>query len=105
MNVDKMAMAIEADAGFEILGLKQSLAEMKMGKQGRVYTTDQLLVREARGLVGYSQVKFARAINTSVTSLRDWEQGRHKPSGAVSALMMVIKKHPDLIREIESSCN
>jgi len=103
MDIDKIAEAINTDAGFEIPELKQSLTEMSMGKQGRTYTPNQLLVREVRSVVGYTQTKFAKAINTSVTSLRDWEQGRHEPPGVVSTLMKVIKNHPDIIHEIELS--
>jgi len=101
MDIKKMATAIQLDAGFELPGLEQSLAEMKAGKQGRVYSSSQLLVREARTSVGYTQTKFAKAINSSVTSLRDWEQGRHEPPGVVSTLMNVIKNHPNVIHEME----
>jgi len=103
MDINKVAAAIEADAGVEIPDLTQSLTEMKSGKQGRVYTPNQLLVREARTVVGYTQPHFAKAINASVTSLRDWEQGRHEPPGVVSTLMHVIKNHPDIINEMEAS--
>jgi len=102
MNIDKVTAAINADAGFEIPGLEQSLAEMKACKQGRVTAADQVLVREARTRVGYTQPKFARAIGASVTSLRDWEQGRHQPPAITSKLMRVIKKHPNLIHELEA---
>jgi len=78
--------------------LKQSLAEMNAAEEGRVYTPSQPLVREARSIVGYTQPK---AINASVTSLRDWEQGRHEPPGVVSTLMNVIENHPDVIHEME----
>jgi len=102
MNIEKVTQAINADAGFEIPGLGESLAEMKAGKKGRVTTASQVLIREARGVVGYTQPKFARAIGTSVTSLRDWEQGRHEPPAIASKLMRVIKKHPKLIHELEA---
>lgn len=103
MDINKVAAAINADAGFEIPDLKQSLAEINAGEKGRVYTPSQLLVREARSVVGYTQPKFAEAINASVTSLRDWEQGHHEPPGVVSTLMNVIKNHPDVIHEMEVS--
>jgi len=105
MDINKVAAAINTDAGFDIPGLKQSLAEMNAAEQGRVYTPSQLLVREARSIVGYTQPKFAKAINASVTSLRDWEQGRHEPPGVVSTLMNVIKNHPDVIHEMETFRN
>jgi putative transcriptional regulator len=102
MNINKIAKAIEADAGVELPELKQSLREMHAGEKGRVYTKEQLLVREVRTLVGYTQPHFARVIKASLTSLRDWEQGRHEPPGVVSTLMSVIKNHPDIIQELEA---
>lgn len=103
MNINKIAKAIEADAGVELPELKQSLREMQVGEKGRVYTKEQLLVREVRNLVGYTQPHFAHVIKASLTSLRDWEQGRHEPPGVVSALMCVIKNHPDIIQELEAN--
>lgn len=102
MKNEKVAAAINADAGFEIPGLEQSLAEMKAGKQGRVTTASQVLIREARTIVGYTQPEFAKAIGASVTSLRDWEQGRHEAPAIAAKLMHLIKKHPKLIHELEA---
>ena len=62
MDINKVA-AINTDAGFDIPDLKQSLAEMNVAEEGRVYTPSQFLVREARSIVGYTQPKFAKAIN------------------------------------------
>jgi len=102
MDIKKIAAAIEADAGINLPELEQSLAEMKAKKQGRVYSPAQILVREVRTMVHYSQTEFAKAIETPVTSLRDWEQGRHEPPGVVTTLMKVIKKHPKIIHEMEA---
>jgi len=100
IDIEKMAAAIEADAGQKLPGLKTSLKEMKQGQVARTTTPDQLLVRQARKAVGYTQPKFAIAIKTPVGTLRDWEQGRFEPSGAAIALMSVIKNHPDIIHEL-----
>jgi hypothetical protein len=48
MNINKVADAIEKDAGVELPGLRESLEEMQAGIAGRVYTPEQLLVRAAR---------------------------------------------------------
>lgn len=102
MDIKKVTQAINKDAGFEIPGLKQSLAEMNAGKHGRVYSPAQLLVREVRATVGYTQLRFAKAIGTSPTSVRDWEQARHEPPSVAATLMQVIKKHPHIIDELEA---
>ena len=100
MDINKITKAINDDAGQEIADLKQSLLEMKAEEKGRITTPAQLLVREARKQAGYTQPKFAKAIHASLTSLRDWEQGRHEPPGVVTALMTLLKNHPHLIDEL-----
>ena len=43
---------------------------------------------------------FAELIRTPVAILRDWEQGRFSPSGAVLCLLHLISNHPDMINEL-----
>lgn len=52
-----------------------------------------------RRFVGLSQVDFARAIEISVHTLRNWEQGRRRPGGAAVALLRIAARHPRVIRE------
>jgi len=100
MNIDKIAKAIEADAGMALSGLKESLAEMQQGFAGRTHTPEQVLLRQARQKSGKTQQAFADLIQTPVTTLRDWEQGRFSPSGAVLCLLHLLNKHPDMIDEL-----
>lgn len=102
MDIEKIAQAIEADAGMALDDLRQSLAEMQAGV-GRVTTTEQLLVRSARAKTGLSQQAFAERIKTPVATLRDWEQGRFAPPGGVLCLLKLIGNHPDLIGELEAA--
>ena len=97
MNIDKIAKAIEADAGESIDGLRESLAEMQVGKVARETTPDQLLLREARAALHLSQPKFAALIDTPVATVRDWEQGRFKPPGCALALCKLALKNPQAV--------
>ena len=45
LNVDKVAAAIEADAGQALPSLRESLAEAKAGLAGRTHTPDQIVKR------------------------------------------------------------
>ena len=99
MNIDKIAKAIEEDAGEAIPGLKEGLQEMKEGKAARTYTPEQLLVISARKTTELSQLEFAEFIKTPVATLRGWEQGRFKPAGGILRLMEIIKSRPDIIKE------
>ncbi|MFI3195824.1 MAG: helix-turn-helix domain-containing protein [Methylococcaceae bacterium] len=102
MDIEKIARAIETDAGMTLDELRQGLAEMQAGC-GRVTTEAQLLVRSARAKTGLSQQAFAERILTPVATLRDWEQGRFTPPGGVLCLLKLIGKHPNLIGELNSA--
>lgn len=103
IDIDKMTDAIEKDAGQTIDGLKESLAEMKQGKAERTYTEEQLLIRSARTSTELSQKDFAKLIHTPVATLRDWEQGRYAPSGAVNCLMYLILNQPKVIKDLAAA--
>lgn len=100
MDVEKIAKAIEADAGMELSEVQQALAEAR-DSAGWVTTAEQILVRSARARTGLSQTAFAERIATPVATLRDWEQGRFTPPGGVLCLLRLIEKHPVLTRELE----
>ncbi len=101
MDIEKIAQAIEADAGIPLADIRQGLAEMQLGT-GRVTTAEQILVRSTRAKSGLSQQAFAERIKTPVATLRDWEQGRFVPPGGVLCLLKIIYNHPDLINELDA---
>ena len=99
MNIDKIAKAIEADAGEPLPDLLQALDDART-RAGRVTTPEQILVRKAREASGLTQAAFAERISTPVATLRDWEQGRFAPPGGVLCLLRLIARHPDLTQEL-----
>jgi putative transcriptional regulator len=102
IEIEKVAAAIEADAGETLPNLRQALAEAKAGL-GRVTTPEQILVRQARVKSGLTQEAFAERIATPVATLRDWEQGRFAPPGGVLCLLRLIIKHPELSQELSAA--
>ena len=96
IDVEKVAAAIEADAGEALPDLRQALAEAKAGL-GRVTTPDQMLVRQAREQSGLTQTVFAERIETPVATLRDWEQARATAPDFAIAYVRVIAQHPDMV--------
>ena len=52
-----------------------------------------------RRFVGLSQIEFARALEISVYTLRNWEQDRRTPDGPALALLKIAARHPRIIRE------
>lgn len=102
MNIEKIAKTIEADAGQPLPELREALREAKT-RQGRVTTPEQMLVRAVRTKLGLSQPEFAARIGTPSATLRDWEQGRFVPPGAVLCLLRLLIAHPELSRELETA--
>ncbi|MDR2000553.1 MAG: helix-turn-helix domain-containing protein [Zoogloeaceae bacterium] len=100
LDVEATARAIEADAGHALPDIRLALSEAKAGVGGRVTTPEQILMRQARKTAGLSQSEFARAINTPVATLRDWEQGRFPPPGTATVLARLITKHPQWTKEL-----
>lgn len=100
MDIDRIAKAIEDDAGHPIDGLRDSLAEMEKEQWSREYTPDQLLIISARRSLGLSQTKFAALIGTPVGTLRDWEQGRFSPPGSALVLCKIALKNPDALLSV-----
>ncbi len=97
MDIEKIAKAIEADAGEPLEGLRKSLAEMQQGEFAGETTPEQSLLRAARKSLGLSQAQFAELIDTPVATLRDWEQGRFKPPGSALVLCRIALKHPEVL--------
>jgi len=54
--------------------------------------------REARHKLGLSQREFAAVIGTGVGTVRKWELGTRRPSGAARTLIKVIKREPKAVR-------
>lgn len=52
-----------------------------------------------RRFVGLSQTEFAKALEISVHTLRNWEQGRRTPDGPALALLKIAARHPRIIHE------
>lgn len=66
-------------------------------KPDRVFKYDQPDVQLIRKNYGLSQEKFAKLLGISVSTLRNWEQGRRKPEGPARILLRVAATHPQAI--------
>ncbi len=100
MDIEKIAKAIEVDAGESLPDLRESLQEMIEGKSACIHTPEQLMVRATRKKLGLSQSHFAQLIRTPIGTLCDWEQGCHNPPANVMCLIEIADKRPDVIREV-----
>jgi putative transcriptional regulator len=66
-------------------------------RQGRIESERDIVA--LRRFLGLSQKQFARALEISVHTLRNWEQGRRKPEGPAIALLKIAARHPRIVRE------
>ena len=54
-------------------------------------------VANVRAGLGLSQNKFAALLGISSATLKNWEQGRRKPTGAAKVLLKIAKQHPKIV--------
>ncbi len=100
MNIENIKKAIEADAGEIFPDLEKSLKESVAKQHERVYTPEQILIRDARKQLKLTQQVFADLINTPVATLRDWEQGRYSPPGVMLKLAEIALHHPEVFKDV-----
>ena len=66
-------------------------------RQGRFESGEDIAM--LRRFVGLTQTDFATAVEISVHTLRNWEQGRRKPEGPALALLRIAARHPRILLE------
>jgi putative transcriptional regulator len=57
-------------------------------------------VKALRARLGLAQPEFAARYGLSVSTLRDWEQGRTVPDGPAQVLLRVIDAAPDVVERV-----
>ena len=79
--------------------VKQAVAiergEMKPSRSFTVKGKNE--VTAARAKLGLSQNKFAALLGVSPATLKNWEQGRRRPTGAARVLLRVATRHPKVV--------
>ena len=64
--------------------------------EGRIESGKDIVA--LRRFTKLSQKEFARALEISVHTLRNWEQGRRQPEGPAIALLKIAARHPHIFR-------
>jgi putative transcriptional regulator len=78
--------------------LRDFVAGKKTGAVVHRIFPSQSDAREARHKLGLSQREFASLVGTAVGTVRKWELGTRRPSGAARTLIEVIKNEPKAVR-------
>ena len=63
----------------------------------RIHVPLGIDVKALRRRLRLSQEQFARRYGFTPARIRDWEQGRSKPDGAVRAYLLVIEREPEAV--------
>jgi putative transcriptional regulator len=63
----------------------------------RAHVPQAVDVKALRTKLGLTQEQFALRFNLSLARIRDWEQGRSAPDGAVRAYLKVIEREPKAV--------
>jgi len=63
----------------------------------RLHVPAEIDVRAMRQRLGMTQEVFAARYGLTLARLRDWEQGRSAPDGAVRAYLKVIEREPEAV--------
>jgi putative transcriptional regulator len=81
-------------------GARQALAIAKGDLDASAYAIhvpDAIDVKVLRRRLKLSQTAFARRYGFNPARIRDWEQGRSSPDGAVRAYLLVIQREPEAV--------
>ncbi len=69
-------------------------------KPARRFVIETPNVKKIRSNYKLSQNEFAALMGISVSTLRNWEQGRRAPEGSARVLLQVAAKHPEVIWDV-----
>ncbi|MGI4950963.1 MAG: helix-turn-helix domain-containing protein [Janthinobacterium lividum] len=87
-------------------GLTEALAVARgLSEPARLHVPAEIDVRGIRLKSGMSQDAFASAYGFTIHQVRQWEQGRNRPLGAMRAYLMVIDRNPTEILTLLQSAS
>jgi putative transcriptional regulator len=69
----------------------------KMGVEVKPVSFSAEEISSIRKTLNVSQSVFAKLLNVSLSSVRQWEQGLRKPSGSTMILLELLQKEPHLL--------
>ena len=82
-------------------GLNEALAVARgTAKPSKLHVPPEIDVRAVRTKLKLSQDDFAAEFCFTINQIRDWEQGRTRPLGALRAYLMIIKRNPKVVKEM-----
>jgi putative transcriptional regulator len=62
---------------------------------------DEQIIRSTRERLHMSRSAFAYQIGVNPRTLERWEQGRSKPNDQAAALILLVRKYPDMLKRLQ----
>jgi len=62
---------------------------------------DEKIIRSTRERLRMSRQAFAYRIGVNPRTLERWEQGRSKPNDQAAALILLVRKYPDMLKRLQ----
>ena len=81
--------------GMVDVGIKVSFTKKELDELGVQVPTVELSAEDIKNIrknMNLSQMVFAKLLNVSLSSIRQWEQGVRKPSGSTMVLLELLQK-------------
>jgi putative transcriptional regulator len=98
----------------KIIGeLVEGVAAMKSHREGKLTLrsynvvpeplpkVDSELIRDTRKKLRCSRAVFARKLRINERTLEKWEQGRARPNPQAAALVLLVRRYPDMLQRLE----
>jgi putative transcriptional regulator len=63
---------------------------------------DSKLIRDTRKKLRCSRAVFARKLRINERTLEKWEQGRAKPNPQAAALVLLVRRYPDMVARLDA---
>ena len=94
--------------------IKQGFGDLKSEREGKItlrmvqfgsrpdpkITPEEIVA--IREMLGYSQGVFASVMRMKPATLRNWEQGRTKPSREATMLLRLVERDPQVIQKLDA---
>ncbi len=81
-------------------GIRTTFTEKELNELGVNVPEVRLTLSEIRSIrkkMRVSQSVFAKLLNVSPSSIRQWEQGKRQPSGSTQILLDLLKRSPHIL--------
>lgn len=88
-------------------GIKTSFTEIELRELGVEIPEIEIEakdIQKIRKRIKLSQSVFAKVLNVSPSSIRQWEQGKRTPTGSTKVLLELLRRDPNILNyRIEES--